>query len=242
MTITVDMPRFLQEGYVIVRQCVPVDQLESMREHCELMLERHKQWWVDNRAPGDPPGGEWESGIQPRVLFDRVVDPENYQAVEFVFHENTLGVSRQIMQCEDIVPTQFGMFCNPRQDCGPADWHRDIRPPSHGNIQCFVDDYLANPPHYTQWNIALYNDDVLWVIPGSHMRYNTEAENRQLAHSEHEPVDGGVPVDLKAGDGVVYLTPILHWGSNYSTRNRRTMQFAYRGYNNGSFPHAYVIH
>ena len=159
-----------------------------------------------------------------------------------MFHENTLGVSRQIMQCDDIAPTQFGMFCNPREDCGPADWHRDIRPPSHGNVQCFIDDYRANPPHYTQWNIALYDDDVLWLIPGSHMRFNTDEENRQLSRSEYEPVEGSFPIELKAGDGVVYLTPILHWGSNYSTRFRRTMQFAYRGYNNGSLTHAHHLH
>jgi ectoine hydroxylase-related dioxygenase (phytanoyl-CoA dioxygenase family) len=242
MTIHVDMKKMLDQGYLVVRQCVPEDQLEPMRQHGEQMLERHKQWWTDNRAPDDPPGGEWQTSIQPRVLFDRVVDRENCQSVEFVFHENTYGVSQQIMQCQDIAPTQFGMFCNPRQDHGPADWHRDIRPPVHGNVESHFTDFLANPPHYTQWNIALYDDDVLWVIPSSHRRFNTEAENKQLAHSEHEPVDGGIPIDLKAGDGVVYLTPILHWGSNYSTRHRRTMQFAYRGFNNGSLTHAYHLH
>lgn len=242
MTIKADMREVMEQGYLIVRQCVPPEELESMRAHCELMLERHKQWWVNHREPGDPPGGEWESNMQPRVLFDRVVDRENYLVVDFVFHENILGVSRQIMQCEDIVPTQFGMFCNPRRDHGPADWHRDIRPPAHGNVECYIADYLANPPHYTQWNIALYDDDVFWLIPGSHMRFNTEQENKQLSHCEHEPVVGGCPIDLKAGDGVVYLTPILHWGSNYSTRLRRTLQFSYRGYNNGSLTGAYVLH
>ena len=28
---------------------------------------------------------------------------------------------------------------------------------------------------------------------------------------------------LKAGDGVAYILPILHWGSNYSTKMRRTI-------------------
>ena len=148
MTVKVDRQDLLDQGYLIVRQCVPPDQLESLRQHCELMLERHKQWWADNRQPGDPPGGEWETNMQPRVLFDRVVDRDNFQSIDFVLHENTYGVSRQIMQCEDVVPTQFGMFCNPRRDHGPADWHRDISPPAHGNVQCFFADYLANPPHW----------------------------------------------------------------------------------------------
>ena len=242
MTIDLDMSEFLEQGYRVISNCVPPDQLQSMREHCEIMLERHKRWWSDHRGPDDPPEGEWETNMQPRVLFDRVADRENFQAVEFVLHENTLGVSQQIIQSGDVVPTQFGMFCNPRRDHGPADWHRDIRPPAHGNVQCFIDDYRANPPHYVQWNIALYDDDVFWLIPGSHMRFNTEDENRQLSRSEHEPVGGGFPVDLKAGDAVVYLTPILHWGSNYSTRLRRTMQFAYRGFFNGSLTAALHLH
>mgnify|MGYP002840636828 CR=1 FL=1 len=242
MATVVNLEQFMQEGFLVVRECVPPEELASLREHCELMVERHKKWWSRNRQPDEPPAGLWEIDRQPRVLFDRVVDRHDYQATEFLFHENTLGVSRQIMQCEEIVPTQFGMFCNPRRDHGPAEWHRDIRPSAHGNVQCFIDDYRFNPPHYTQWNIALYDDDVLWLVPRSHMRYNTERENRQLAHSLYEPLDGAIPVELSPGDAVVYLTPILHWGSNYSARLRRTMQFAYRGYNNGSFTQAYVLH
>ena len=242
VTIDIDGQTMLDQGYLVVPQCVPAEQLEAMRRHCELMLERHKKWWADHRAPADPPGGEWETSIQPRVLFDRVVDRDNCQVVEFVFHANTYGVSQRIMQCRDVAPTQFGMFCNPRRDHGPADWHRDIRPPVHGNVESFYVDFLANPPHYTQWNIALYDDDVLWLVPGSHRRFNTAAENRQLAHSEHEPVEGGIPIELQAGDGVVYLTPLLHWGSNYSTRPRRTLQFAYRAFGNGSLTHAHHLH
>ena len=51
-----------------------------------------------------------------------------------------------------------------------------------------------------------------------------------------------MPIELRAGDGIVYLTPILHWGSNYSAKLRRTIQFAYRAFNNGSLTGAYVVH
>ena len=37
------------------------------------------------------------------------------------------------------------------------------------------------------------------------------------------PVPGWVQTNLRAGDGVVYILPLLHWGSNYSTRLRRTI-------------------
>ena len=239
MTTTVKTKEIQDKGYIIVRECVPPDQLGSLRGHCEQMVERHKQWWADNRQPHEPPGGEWESGPQPRVLFDRVVDREATDAIDFVFHQNTYGISQQLMQSEEVAPLQFGMFCNPRVDHGPWDWHRDIRSWREGPLEGLFTDFLANPPAYTQWNIALYDDGVLWVIPGSHRRFNTEAENEQLSRSEHERVGGGIPVELKAGDGVVYLNTILHWGSNYSTKLRRTLQYTYRAFGNGVYPHAH---
>ena len=239
VTTLVDTKELQDKGYIIVRDCVPPQQLESLRIHCEQMLERHKRWWADNRKPDEPPGGEWESGPQPRVLFDRVVDPETAESVEFVFHENTYRISQQLMQAEEVAPLQFGMFCNPRVDHGPWDWHRDIRSWREGPLEGLFTDSLANPPAYTQWNISLYDDDVLWAVPGSHRRFNTEAENRQLSKSEHEPLDSGIPIELKAGDGVVYLNTILHWGSNYSTKLRRTLQYTYRAFGNGIYPHAH---
>eukprot|EP01050_Picozoa_sp_SAG11_P024325 SAG11_NODE_5144_length_1651_cov_1.095361_3_plen_204_part_00 len=152
--------------------------------------------------------------------------------------------------------------------------------------------FVRNRPGYLQWNIALYEDDVFWVLPGSHLvrallsrcrpshvrsrvllrgawcvwpcccsalavatflwqRPATDAEEADLAAtaqltSRHDgrppsktnsgPIGAAVPVHLRAGDGVVYLNCILHWGSDYSARvKRRTLHFGYRAFNNGSW-------
>ena len=84
------------------------------------------------------------------MLFDRVADREDSAAVDFVFHEHTYGISRDIMQAEEIAPLQFGMFCNSLRDYGPADWHRDIRPPQHGSVEAYYSDFIANPSSYMQ--------------------------------------------------------------------------------------------
>ena len=52
-----------------------------------------------------------------------------------------------------------------------------------------------------QWNIPLYDDDVLWVVPKSHIRRNTEEENRQLTKDNRVPLASGVQTHLNAGDG-----------------------------------------
>ena len=58
------------------------------------------------------------------------------------------------------------------------------------------------------------------LCPGSHIRINTEEENRQLLADPRLPLPGSVQTHLNGGDGVVYITPILHWGSNYSAKLR----------------------
>jgi ectoine hydroxylase-related dioxygenase (phytanoyl-CoA dioxygenase family) len=90
--------------------------------------------------------------------------------------------------------------------------------------------FLAQAPGYLQWNIALYDDDVLWVIPGSHTRPNTAAENSQLMADNTAPMVGGLQVKLKAGQGVVYTNTIFHWGSNYSPRLRRCVHLGFRAF------------
>ncbi|MDE2701377.1 MAG: hypothetical protein OXI23_21085, partial [Gemmatimonadota bacterium] len=82
---------------------------------------------------------------------------------------------------------------------------------------------LEGGPRYVQWNIPLYDDSVLWVIPGSHLRLNTPEENELLLADPCRPLPNSVQTHLKAGDGVVYILPILHWGSNYSPKMRRTI-------------------
>ena len=107
-------------------------------------------------------------------------------------------------------------MCNPVEDRGPAAWHRDIHPIDQAPLRGLQDDLLRNAPGYLQWNIPLYDDDVLWVVPKSHRRGNTDEENLHLERNPRAPLPGGVQVELNAGDGVVYTNTILHWGSDYS--------------------------
>jgi len=51
-----------------------------------------------------------------------------------------------------------------------------------------------------------------------------------------EPMPGGIPIELSAGDGVVYSHMGLHWGSNYSTKLRRTVHLGYRAFGGDSYP------
>ena len=151
------------------------------------------------------------------------IDAETALSVEIWLHENLQGVSSELLGLEDAAVTEMMMMCSPVRDHGPAKWHRDFYPPYCAPLQSYADDILENGPRYVQWNIPLYDDDVLWVVPKSHIRRNTEEENSQLTKDNRAPLASGVQTHLNAGDGVAYILPILHWGSNYSTKLRRTI-------------------
>ena len=70
------------------------------------------------------------------------------------------------------------------------------------------------------------------LVPGSHRRFNTEEEDRQLLADPHVPLPGGMQVELHGGGRVVYSLPIMHWGSNYSPSLRRTI---HGGYSNHTY-------
>ncbi len=224
----VNRDQFLEEGYLVLRNVVPPDELDSLRAAYERLVEQQRTIWARDRNPDDPPGGVWETSPQPRLLLNRSplvdhIDESTASAVEIWLHENMHGVSSELLGVEDAAVTEIMMMCNPVRDHGPAAWHRDLHPIDTAPLQGYVDDIIEAGPRYVQWNLPLYDDDVLWVIPGTHLRLNTPGENDHLLADPRAPLPGGVQTHLSAGDGVVYILPLLHWGSNYSTRMRRTV-------------------
>ena len=100
-------------------------------------------------------------------------------------------------------------------------------------MDALTTDLIENGPRYTQWNVPMYDDSVLWVVPGSHRRRNTERENvefmkdmageAEVSNERLQTAAKGMAVELNAGDGVVYSNFLLHTGSNYTTKKRRTL-------------------
>ena len=236
--MNVDLGQLKKDGFIILREVIPPDQLEGLRKNFETLVDRQREIWARDREPGDPPGGVWEADPQPRLRgWQNLIDETTADTMEFCLHENTRGVNRQLMQAEEASNTGIFMMCNPVRDHGPAKWHRDIHPMDEGPLLGLQIDLLKNAPGYLQWNIPLYDDDVLWVIPGSHRRSNTDEENCLLGEDPCVPLPNGLQVELKAGDGVVYTNTILHWGSNYGTKLRRTVHLGYRSFGGPVFPY-----
>ena len=229
--------RFMENGFLILREVIPHSMLNPLREQFETLVERQKVIWAKERKPDDPPGGEWETSRFPSPEYQGLIDEHTAATAELCLHENTRGVSRELMSAEEAAVHQMSLFCNPVSDHGPGEWHRDVKPQNVAPLAGLQADMTENAPAYLQWNIPLYDDSIFWVVPGSHRRPNTGGENMQFQSDARAPMPESMPIELGAGDGVVYSHFILHWGSNYSTNLRRTIMTGFDSLGGPNFLH-----
>ena len=217
--------QLMRDGYLVKRDVIPEDQLASLRVTFETLLDRQRAVWRRERGPDDPPGGIWDSAMQPRLSnTETFIDADTAEAVEIWASEPIRGLAAELLDDAHAGISAMQMMCNPTFDYGPAPWHRDIHPIDMGPMQSMQDSLVEDGPNYMQWNIPLYDDSVFWIVPGSHTRINTEAENRSLLENARVPIPGGEQVELRAGDVLVYVNYLIHWGSRYmSEPKRRTL-------------------
>ena len=171
---------FLETGYLIVKEAVPRDKLERVRQAYETLVDRQRENWKAERADNDPPRGVWETAPQPRLQLSRSplvnqIDEETAPAVEVWLEENIHGVSTKLLDVADGAVTEMMMMCNPVRNHGPAKWHRDHHPIDTAPLQGYIDDILEGGPRYVQWNIPLLR------------RQRPLGDTRQPSATEHLP-------------------------------------------------------
>ena len=229
---------FRENGFLVVDVLRP-HELAPVRAAFERLVEKQRAaWGADAAAAGRR--SQWQVGAQPRVMnYDQLVeDTDTARTVELLFDPRTMGVCSELMGGAEAGCACYMLMCSPTEDHGPANWHRDIHPHDQAPLAALREDMRANGPALLQWNLALYDDDVLWVLPGSHRRPNTDAENAALTANDRAVISPeAMQVKLKAGQGVLYTNTNLHWRSNYSPKLRRCVHFGYRSMRGSTFPY-----
>ncbi len=202
----VDRTRFLAEGYLVLRGVIPSAELEGLRQSYGTLVERQRAISARERQADEPPGGQWEMTAQPRLILSQMngaIDRETITAVEIWLHDHIYGISADLLGVEDPGVVEMMMLCNPSRDWGTGGhngWHRDVYPPFGAPIQGYTDDIIENGPRYVQWNIPLYDDDVLWVLPRSAPQPNQAGHHRsdKASHPRRKPAPIKLP---KLSDG-----------------------------------------
>ncbi|KAJ4339956.1 hypothetical protein N0V87_002895 [Didymella glomerata] len=165
--------------------------------------------------PQDPSHGIW--GVQ------HLLHPSNPDHVLFAksyFDAELLKYVASLIDCseDDLTMELYNMLVRPDADFALR-WHRDDIPAS-----ATVDEELerlSRPGFHAQWNLALYDDSSLVLVPGSHRRARTEQERNADPYEPDMP--GQITVQLKAGQVAFYNNNILHRGVYDSSKERMTL-------------------
>lgn len=165
--------------------------------------------------PQDPSHGIW--GVQ------HLLHPSNPDHILFAksyFDPELLKYIAALIPCseDDLTMELYNMLVRPDDDFALR-WHRDDIPAT-----ATPDEELARlnkPGYHAQWNLALFDDSSLVLVPGSHKRARTSFERDADPYEPSLP--GQITVQLKAGQVAFYNNNILHRGVYDSAKERMTL-------------------
>ncbi|KAL8729450.1 MAG: hypothetical protein Q9166_004698 [cf. Caloplaca sp. 2 TL-2023] len=212
------------QGFVVVPSVLNPSQISSLRSVCDTArsLAESGQWPHLRTLPkqfppwsSDPSDGIW--GIQHLLHPD--MPSQNLFATSY-FNDTIIETIKQLLDCQDddLIMELYNLLIRPTRDF-ELRWHRDDIPPSVSGEE--EQQRLRKPAWHAQWNLALYDDNSLIVVPGSHKRARTGEERAADAYEKN--MLGQFVVKLRAGDAVFYDNNILHRGVYDSGKERATL-------------------
>ncbi|GAB7347964.1 hypothetical protein MBLNU459_g5469t1 [Dothideomycetes sp. NU459] len=210
-----------RDGFVRIQAALSAEQVESLRAACKHSadLARAEKWPFVRTLPkqfppwdGDRSHGIW--GVQ-HLMHPDLPDHETFAASYFAPH--VLAAVTALLECnvEDLVMELYNLLIRPDSDFALR-WHRDDIPPHVSAAE--EEARLGERICHAQWNLALYDDSSLVVVPGSQKRARTNTERTADPFEDNMP--GQISVNMQAGDIVFYNNNILHRGV-YSCENER---------------------
>ena len=226
-------PKYLdglnRDGFVLIPSLLNASQIATLRTASAETIElaRAGKWRSVRTLPKQFPPWTIQPGANPAadgiwgVQFMMHPNLPNSQIfIKNYFSDEIIDVVKELLQCEDddLVLELFNLLIRPDYDFELV-WHRDDIPPTATAEEEI--ERLGKPAWHAQWNLALYDDESLIVIPGSHVRARTEVERNAAPHEKGLP--GEIRVRMKAGDVVFYNNNILHRGAYLSNVERMTL-------------------
>lgn len=148
--------------------------------------------------------------------------PEKKVYAESYFGDKMVNAVTAILDCsrDELVMELYNMLVTPHYDWSLR-WHRDdIGPEVEPEEELRR---LQEPMLHAQWNLALYADQSLIVVPGSHKRSRTPMERGADPYEDDMP--GQLAVKLCPGDIVFYNNNLLHRGVYDSRTERMTRKY-----------------
>ncbi|KAI9830741.1 MAG: hypothetical protein M1819_005405 [Sarea resinae] len=207
-----------RDGYIILPSFLSPSDLDHLRTATSTLttVARAGNWphirTVPKQFPPWPstPGKDGIWGIQHLLHPSLPLPAEQRTALAHsYFDDRLMGVVKELLDAhdDDLVLELYNLLVDPER-AFELRWHRDDIPASATPAE--EEERLHQHAYHAQWNLALYDDTSLLVVPGSHRRARTEAERAA------DPFAPALPnmkaVHMRPGDVVFYDNNILHRG------------------------------
>ncbi len=250
---TIDIESYRRDGYVLVDVLTHSEAI-ALRAEIDQVLDRHREQAVtvdrsfhssENQHLGDRIAAY---GAKAKHYYFHLLTDPLFLPIQHVFHRpEVLDAIEQILGGGPLIINNASLFAAEPGTCYKLPWHRDvIQIPQHE----IDEDAIYNPTRFhnsVQINLPLYDDETLWVVPGSHSRPNTAHENAAFAGSRHyaplaASMPGGINVRIRPGQAVLYNNNLIHRGWNPCfTVPRRSLHLGYHNLRKPPTWHFYLL-
>lgn len=215
-----------RDGFVVVPNLLDKYMLLGLKAACKYTTDAARQgkWPYVRTVPKQyPPWPKWTEGTNiwgvQHLLHPKLLARDTF--AELYFGDSILDVVKELLGLKSdsnaddkLVMELFNLLVSPGQSRDfELCWHRDdVRPdvaPENEETQLNEKSPYGRQLH-AQYNVALYDDASLVVVPGSHNRVRTETER---SAEPYAILPDQLIVELKPGDAVFYNSNILHRGT-----------------------------
>ena len=218
-----DIAAYHEQGYLLL-DVLPYNEVVGTRDQINALLDRHGQRAAaangfhssENQHFGDAVA---QYRAKSKHYYFHLLTNELFLPIQQVFHHPAILRTIERLLGAPLIINNASLFAAEPGTCYKLGWHRDV-------IQIPQDEIdeaaIFNPERFhnsVQINLPLYDDETLWVVPGSHRRPNSAAENGAFAGSKHyAPIEADMPgalnVKIRPGQAVLYNNNLIHRGWN----------------------------
>ena len=218
MLTATEINAFVKNGYIIRNGALSETDIQSYQRAIDRILhkcrveglhadhlryidgERDDIWGVNNI---------FHPSIREQALVDALAHPQILDVIEAL-----IGKRLKYHLCTLLVSSEQKPY--------HINWHRDASPDGEVPLETLLNRLRS----HVQLNGALYDDETLYIVPGSHRRELTDAERAVIQQTPKADMPNQLVVKLKAGDIVFYNSSLLHKGYNIDGSKRQTLHYA----------------
>ncbi len=204
--ITVEQQnQFREEGYFILPDLFPAQEIDELREHIDRFATEHEARLKGIGKEGISRAGE--------ISFTAHLAEQDPAIMHFVAQEKFVDLTTDLLKADVSLYWDQSVYKKP-ETAREFPWHQD------------TGYFLTDPEEYITCWLALdevtVENGCIWIVPRSHKQGVLEHKETEIGKQCYFGTDPGIPVPLHKGGMVVFSSLLFHRsGPNLSNSVRK---------------------